>query len=246
MKRIKGDVLLGAVFIALSALLYFIHYFIFRDAHHIFIYLLADIAFLPIEVLLVTLIIEKLLNDRDKKVMCEKLNMVIGVFFTEVGKELLAVFSKYNYKLDDIKGCLIIKGDWTEKDFAGATKKIRKYYCSLKVENKDLVSLSILLVSKKEFLIGLLQNPVLLEHETFTELLMAVFHLEQELSKRRNLLEVYGSDKEHIENDIVRIYKLLLFEWIVYMKHLKYEYPYLFSLEARTNPLDESASVELK
>jgi len=38
-------VVIGIVLVALSALVYLLHYVLFRDAHHIFIYLVGDIAF---------------------------------------------------------------------------------------------------------------------------------------------------------------------------------------------------------
>ena len=40
MKRINWQVLLGMCLLVLSALFYFLHYLIFRDPHHIFIYLI--------------------------------------------------------------------------------------------------------------------------------------------------------------------------------------------------------------
>lgn len=46
--------------------------------------------FLPLEVLLVTLILHQLLNYRDKRSRLRKLNMVIGAFYSEVGRRLLA------------------------------------------------------------------------------------------------------------------------------------------------------------
>ena len=52
---------LAIAFVVVSAIAYFIHYLIFRDVHHIFIYMVGDIAFLPLEVLLVVLIIERVL-----------------------------------------------------------------------------------------------------------------------------------------------------------------------------------------
>jgi len=58
---------LGLSLVVLSILFYLLHYAIFRDPHHIFIYLIGDIAFVFIEVLLVTLIIHQLLSDREKK-----------------------------------------------------------------------------------------------------------------------------------------------------------------------------------
>ena len=83
MKRLNWQFLLGLYLIALSAAFYLIHYGIFRDAHHIFIFLVEDIAFVPIEVLLVTLIIHRMLDAREKRAMLEKMNMVIGAFFSE-------------------------------------------------------------------------------------------------------------------------------------------------------------------
>jgi hypothetical protein len=98
------------------------------------------------------------------------------------------------------------------------------------------------LQTKRDFLLTLLENPTLLEHETFTDLLWAVFHLTEEL-KYRNLIEgLPDADHEHLCNDIARAYGLLLKEWLVYLEHLKDNYPYLFSLAVRMNPLDPEAS----
>lgn len=39
---------------------------------------------------------------------------------------------------------------------------------------------------------------------------------------------------------------LLAVSLVAYMKHLKEDYPYLFSLAVRTNPFDPNASAEVK
>jgi hypothetical protein len=78
MKRFHWQIIFGLSLIALSTLFYVLHYSIFRDSHHIFLYLIGDIAFLPIQVLLVTLIIDRLLNERERSSLLKKLNMVIG------------------------------------------------------------------------------------------------------------------------------------------------------------------------
>jgi hypothetical protein len=91
-----------------------------------------------------------------------------------------------------------------------------------------------------------LENPVLLEHESFTELLRAVFHLTEELAVREDLQKLPHTDYAHLAGDITRSYVLLVHEWLDYMKHLKDNYPYLFSLAMRTNPFDQNASVIVK
>ena len=48
MKKIRWKIVLGLSFIGLSAAFYLMHYLIFHDSHHIFIYLLEDNAFVPI------------------------------------------------------------------------------------------------------------------------------------------------------------------------------------------------------
>ena len=91
-----------------------------------------------------------------------------------------------------------------------------------------------------------MENPNLLEHESFTNLLWSVFHLTEELIHRRNLKDLPESDYQHLAGDIKRVYHLLILEWLDYMKHLKNNYPYLFSLAIRTNPFDDNACVEVK
>jgi len=66
-KRFSFVIWLAIGFVALSGLLYYVHYLIFRDPHHIFIYLLGDLAFLPLEALVVVIIIERVLARRERQ-----------------------------------------------------------------------------------------------------------------------------------------------------------------------------------
>ena len=242
MKRINWQVKFGILLILLSAIWYLFHYFIFHDWHHIFIYLIGDIAFVPIEVLLVTLIIHQLLDRKEKRSRLEKLNMVIGAFFSEVGTRLLTVLSDNDPGLDDIRKGLIITADWSDQEFSRADKHLRNYEFGVDMQKIDLVQLRDFLVKKRDFMVRLLENPVLLEHESFTELLRAVFHLTEELASREDVSKLTDPDREHLRGDIKRAYTILGDSWLDYMEHLKGNYPYLFSLAMRTNPFDEEAS----
>ncbi len=242
MKKYQWQILLGVILVALSAILYVLHYFFFRDAYHIFIYLLGDIAFLPIEVLLVTLIIDRVLSAREKNAMLEKLNMVIGAFFSEVGLELLHSFSSFDLNAQNIKKELSGIDRWTEKDFIRISAMITKFKYSINSREGDIEKLKAFLSTRRNFLLRLLENPNLLEHEKFTELLWAVFHLTEELDYRKDLSSSPESDYNHLSGDIKRAYLLLISEWIAHIKHLKKNYPYLYSLEARMNPFDDDAS----
>lgn len=246
MKRyLNWQLLLGVSLLALSAVVYVIHYLIFRDVHHIFIYLIGDIAFVFIEVLMVTLIIHQVLSLREKRAIMEKLNMVIGAFFSEVGTTLLRTFSELDPKADQIRNGLILSAETSDEDFAVLSKRLAHYDYDLKADRATLEELQAFLVGKRGFLLRLLENPNLLEHESFTNLLWAVFHLADELAHREEIGRVPDTDREHILGDIKRAYGLLAAEWLSYMKHLQVNYPYLFSLAMRTNPFDPNASPEV-
>ena len=242
MRHLSWQTVLGLCLIALSVVLYALHFVIFQDAHHIFIYLLGDIAFLPIEVLLVTLIIHRLLGEREKRSMLNKLNMVIGAFFSEVGTELMGRVSQSDCEGDRTRAILMVAADWSHNDFLQAGQRLKGHALNIECTEEDLEYLRGFLIGKRDFLLRMLENPNLLEHETFTELLWAVFHLSEELARRSSIEGLPKADRDHLSGDVKRAYALLLYEWLQYMKHLKTSYPYLFSLAVRTNPFDPNAS----
>ena len=246
MKKYNWQISLGILLIIISIIVYLIHYAIFRDPHHIFIYLIGDIAFVFIEVLMVTLVIHSLLNMREKRERLEKLNMLIGVFFSEVGTRLLVLFSDSDPNLGKIKQNLIVTSDWSNKEFEHMNNQLRNYEYKINIDMINLKDLRDFLMRKSDFLVRLLENPNFLEHESFTEVLRAVFHIVEELEHRKNIKQLSKNDRNHIAGDIKRAYNLLVFEWLSYMKYLKENYPYLFSLAMRLNPFDENATAELK
>jgi hypothetical protein len=246
MKRFRWEIMLGISLLLLSFFFYAIHYFIFRDLHHIFLYLIGDTAFVFIQILLVTLIIDQLLSKREKRARLEKLSMVIGSFFSAVGNKLLTYFSDFDPHLDTIKKELVVTNGWSDQEFIEATKRLKGYDYGVEINKVILEDLRGLLLGKVSFLLRLLENPTLLEHESFTELLRAVFHLTEELSVREGYADLPSTDYEHLAGDIKRVYVLLVNQWLDYMKYLKDNYPYLFSLAVRMNPFDQSASPIIK
>jgi hypothetical protein len=246
MKHWHWKIWLSLGLIALSCVLYLLHYAIFHDARHIFYYLLSDIAFIPVDVLLVVLVLHQIITSHEKQTMLKKLNMVFGAFFSEVGTELLKDFCRFDANAQELKNKLVVKKDWTQKEFMFLRKKLKSHQAQVDAKKGDLAKLKILLVAKREFLLRLLENPNLLEHEEFTALLWAVFHLAEELSFRIQTSGLPEADYEHLSGDIKRAYILLVDEWVSYMKHLHRDYPFLFSLAMRTNPFDQNASVVIK
>lgn len=240
------QIILGMILVALSVAFYFLHYYIFRDVHHIFLYMIGDIAFLFIDVLIVMLVLHRLLVYREKQTILKRLNMVIGTFFSEVGTDLLGKCRQFDAKLSDSSRHLIIKADCSDKQFSQMRKAVEGQKMVVDSHKGNLSDIKTFLVNKRQFLLSLLDNPNLLEHESFTNLLWAVFHLTDELAHRKDINTLPETDYQHLSGDIKRAYQQLIVQWLDYMKHLKHDYPYLFSLAMRTNPFDPDASVEVK
>jgi len=237
----RWQIVFGVGLVVLSAVFYGLHYAWFRDLHHILIYLVGDIAFVPIEVLLVTLIIHELLRRREKRALMQKLNMAIGVFFSEAGRGLLEIFHGSANDMPARTRMYTGMNDWADTDFDRQALACRVQTAELDAANMNLSKLYDYLDARRTFLLRLLENPNLLEHEAFTDLLWAVFHLLEELASRPNFDNLPDTDLRHLSGDMNRVYGLLLSQWTVYMKHLKKDYPYLFSLAIRRSPFNPDA-----
>jgi hypothetical protein len=245
-ESLKWYVVLSCLLIGFSVVSYFIQVEIFHRAEDTFFYMLQDIAFVPIQVLLVTFIISRLLTEREKRTLLQKLNMLIGAFYSEVGTQLMKYCSSFSSDLSGLTPHLLVSGSWKHKDFASAMEHVRTVDPRIDSRRNDLKELKRFLEQKRDFLLSLLANPNLLEHDTFTDLLWAVFHLSGELSARPELEGLPETDYDHLTGDINRAYTQLLSEWLSYMEHLKSDYPYLFSLAVRLNPLDTNANPIVK
>jgi len=187
-----------------------------------------------------------LMNRREKLIRKEKLNMVIGVFFSEVGTDLMRLFFSCDTSADELRKDLVVTNDWSDKEFESESQQLKNYDYRIDSTLADLKELRGFLQEKRELVLRLFENPYLLEHQSFTELLRAVLHVKEELLHRKSLENLPDEDYKHLSGDMRRAYVLLVHEWLDYMKYLKKNYPYLFSLAVRTNPFDRNASVVIK
>ncbi|WP_292366226.1 MULTISPECIES: hypothetical protein [unclassified Methanoculleus] len=236
------EVRLGIVLVAVSVAIYGVKYLLLGDPENTYQYIFNALGFLPMNVLLVTLILNQLLSVRAKRERLDKLNMVIGTFFSEVGTGLLTYLSNRDPDLAGVRPDLVVTDAWTPEIFSAVRDRLRQHRCRVAVDAADLLALCRYLTERRAFLLRLLENPVLLEHESFTDLLRAVFHLTEELERRGDFAALPASDIEHLAGDVERVYGRLIGEWLAYMEYLQRNYPYLFSLALRSNPFDETAS----
>lgn len=247
--RIKSDkwtIIIVSGLVLLSLIFYGLDFSLFHDGTNEFIWFLRTLSFMPIEVLLVTLVIQKIIDERDRQNKMQKLNMVIGLFFSEVGRELLARVIPVDSARDEKKQRLRMDASWTEADFQRAILESEKEGKELLVSRTFFIQLKEFLSHRRDFMVKLLENSSLLEHESFSELLTYIFHLIEELDMRPELEKICEKDLAHLEGDLRRSYGKLLTEWLRYLSHQKKEYPYLYSFSVRTNPFEDELHVEIR
>ena len=237
---------LVAGLLAVSVVLYAVLFALFTDRlADIGFYTLLDIAFIPMSALIVTLVINRVLEQREKEALLNKLNMVVGAFFSEVGTELIDRLVAFDSDVDAVRPYLVFSGSWKGAEFEAARRAVAGHEAGVSIDSGDLAGLKRFLVGQRSFLLRLLENQTLLEHATFTDMLWAVFHLTEELEARQDLSRMPPADHRHVELDMARAYGRLLGEWLRYAEHLKAQYPYLYSFAVRTNPFDPAARIEV-
>jgi len=245
MRRIRTWQLVTGL-IALSAVLYGLLFWLFGGrSGDITFYTLLDVAFIPISALIVTLVINRLLEQREREALLNKLNMVIGAFFSETGTGLMDRLVEFDRGAEHVSAHLRFDGRWSSRDFADARAAVSGHEHDVALDAGDLEGLRAYLLGSRQFLLRLLENQSLLEHAAFTDMLWAVFHLTEELVARADLSAMPPADRRHVELDMARAYGRLLAEWLRYLEHLKGQYPYLYSFAVRTNPFDPDADIHV-
>ncbi|MEW9077146.1 hypothetical protein [Terrisporobacter glycolicus] len=227
MKNKKYYIVVSLVLVGLSAIMFLIHYLVFGQAVNTAYYSLMNLCFIPVNSLVVTLILERLIDYKAKQERMEKLSMLIGLFFTEVGYKLMR---------------LIIKADKGGKNSITSfnnldevKNQVEKHNYTIDMKDIDLDEIKDVLLENSNLLVNLISNENITEHEIFTDLLMSVIHLRDEIifykNDKNNQLDI-----SHLEKDILRVYKNIAMQWVDYLKYLNKSYPFLYNNAIRLNP----------
>ncbi|WP_270301286.1 hypothetical protein [Terrisporobacter petrolearius] len=227
MKNKKYYIVVSLVLVGLSAIMFLIHYLVFGQAVNTAYYSLMNLCFIPVNSLVVTLILERLIDYKAKQERMEKLSMLIGLFFTEVGYKLMR---------------LIIKADKGGKNSITSfnnldevKNQVEKHDYNIDMKDIDLDEIKDVLLENSNLLVNLISNENITEHEIFTDLLMSVIHLRDEIifykNDKNNQLDI-----SHLEKDILRVYKNIAMQWVDYLKYLNKSYPFLYNNAIRLNP----------
>ena len=91
--------------------------------------------------------------------------------------------------------------DWSDRDFKAIVRKLNAYQPDIVMDGAELEAIDMMLLECRPNLLSLLENPALLEHETFTELLMAVFHLAEGTSPKIRFYDAYRHRQKIISSE---------------------------------------------
>ncbi len=233
----RWQLILAVGLVVLSLFTYYLDFLIFHDLGHIAIYFVGDLAFVFLEVLLVYLIIDGMLVRKEREAKLSKLDSLIAIFFSETGMGLLELL----FRMDKLGICkepeLITDAEWKDRDFSDAISRCEALQLDLRPGPEDLRAMDAFLKDKRSELARVMENSVLMEHDRFTDLLRAILHLSEELVYRERLNDIPDADLAHLAEDCQQIYRLLLMEWFEHLRQLKENYPHLYLLAVRVNPL---------
>jgi len=235
MKKSINTVLIVVFFIIISVVFFIIQTILFKNQRESLFLIFQDMIFLPFNIIFITILLGQIVGRRGKQVRLSKLNILINEFFSEVGNSIILSFNAYVTNIDDFANLLDFSDNFTVKQFDKVIKMVPSASIIVKIQNNGLDDLLASLENSKSLLIRMLENQNILEHDEFTEMLIAVHHVLDELRNRDDLNLLTAKDANHLSYDILRAYPLLIKQWVLHMKNLKNDYPYMFSLILRKN-----------
>ncbi|KAF0091961.1 MAG: hypothetical protein FD141_145 [Fusobacteria bacterium] len=239
-KNLRYNILISVVMITIAISIYVLQIVLFKDPHESMFLLFQDLAFLPISVILISYILEKYLKNKEKEENFKKLQIVVSAFYSEVGSSLIRKISHFDSNLESFKEKMDFEQELKKKDKKKIIKLLRNFEYDIDSHTANLEDLKQFLISKKMYISRMFENPNLLEHSRFTDMLWSVYHLLDELENREDLQSLPINDMLHLSIDILRAYPLLIIEWFEYMTYLRQEYPYLYSLAIRKSPFENN------
>lgn len=217
MKPVKAKLTVKQLILLLlcaSALLYAIHYLIFRDLHHLAIFGLHELAFVPLEVILVTLGLDQLVEKTHREEARSKVSIIETLYFNESGGTMLRYLTSFDPDAARLRELLQVTEDWHSSNFRQAIRQLKSYPFLLDLDRIDFFGLHYHLSQRHEYYRSMLENPALTQSEAFTEMIMKIYLLWEELDGRTNLYQLPEKDRNYLAELLHEIYRELTEYWL--------------------------------
>ncbi len=226
MKHYAEKILVALGLIALAALLYLIKIFLVGPQYS---YFLTHLAFLPIHALVIGVIIEGLLNFRERAQRQKKMNVFVGIFFRQMGLDLLLKITPLVENWDDLESIILVDSSWRAARFRRARAEISSFMPRMNADISQMANFFTMLHQKETDIIQMTRNPHLLDFESFYRTLLSLFHLIEESHIRGPVSGWAPATLLHLGSDLAKTLRLMLRLWLHYLEFLKSENPVLFS-----------------
>ena len=214
----------------ISAIIYLLQIILFHDPKTTLFYFLQDWAFLPITIAVATIVVGKIMDEHEKQNRMNKTRMLASSFFSENGFKLLKYLLSLTIPSSELQNLLKIDHQWTPEQFIKASVLMEHFDFDIHFTPKHLEELKISFSEKRMALLIVTSNPLLFDHENFTDMLWAILHLSDELSIRNDLSHLSETEYLHLKSDIERVLRGLLSNWFLHISYIKNEYPHLYLL----------------
>lgn len=217
-----------AILIAISVVIYALQIIIFDDKRTTAFYIFQDLAFMPITIAIATLVVGDLMNRRQQKEQQEKTRMLTSSFFTQMGTDLIDTMIQDSANAGELKQ-LMQSPLQSDKDVQKVQVQLQSADLAFTL-TEEVYDRSMDLILKNQLsLLTLSSNPLLLEHECFTEMLWGIFHLNDEFRLRGKYSELDEAGREHMQEDFIKVFRLLLINRAANLKYLRDTYPNYYS-----------------
>ena len=217
----KKNIVIISVLLAISACIYGMQILIFKDVRNTEFYIFQDMAFIPISIAITTVVVGELLDINNKRDSRQKTRMLTSTFFSDIGFELMSMLALVS-NIDEALLQTINDSDLSEQDKISAIKN-SGFTVNADMGIYTIIS-DVIIASKTDILI-LSSNPMLYDHEYFSDLLWELLHLMDEFRLRGDYVKLTPNDLTELNSDFAQVLELQLINWVVNAKYLKETYP---------------------
>ena len=155
MKKLSFNHLIIIILLFISMLFFLFQQFIFHDLHESGFLFFQDLIFMPIEILLVTFILDKILREREKKERLEHQNIVISSFFSEIGNDIIRLFNKDIANKKELSALLCLDQDWNNSNFDETVKTLNSFSYRFNITPDSLNEIKAVLSKKKTYIVSI-------------------------------------------------------------------------------------------
>ncbi len=212
----------------ISAVIYLLQILIFHDPETTAFYIFQDFAFMPVTIAIATLMVGEVMDAQEKKSRIEKTRMLTSTFFSGVGVALSKTLFEIAEPKEEIRDILGLRCSCnTELEEAQARIQALPLHISLTGNTYNRIMEQIR--GERSSLMTMASNPLLFEHEDFTELLWSLFHLMDEYQLRGSFETLSAEDLKHLNQDMEKMFRQLLLNYVANAMYLRQTYPHLYS-----------------